>query len=149
MAKPTFKILLVSWTKVVREIRSFNAENLKSVGKRAAKLLAIKLWEWFELGPFGHAHSSAVKAEVADFFSRLPTLTASNFAALRLTDPKFSAFEILNPFKTVKKVQGASRILKVAFALSKWPHFTSIYLVRLPFLTGIAVIDFSICTYIL
>ena len=51
-AKPTFKMLLASWTfdTVEKRIRSFNAENLESVGQRAAKLPAIKLWEWFDPG---------------------------------------------------------------------------------------------------
>ena len=45
-AKPTFKMLLASWTFdiFVKRIRSFNAENLGSVEQRAAKLPAIKLW---------------------------------------------------------------------------------------------------------
>ena len=30
--------------------RSFDSENLGSVGQRAAKLLAIRLWEWFDPG---------------------------------------------------------------------------------------------------
>ena len=30
--------------------RSFNDRNMGSVGQRAAKLLAIKLWEWFDPG---------------------------------------------------------------------------------------------------
>ena len=68
---------------------------------------------------------------------------AGNFAALWPTDPKFSVLKDLNPFKTVSKVQEASIILRVGFALSKWPHFNSIYLVRVPFLTGIAVCKYT------
>ena len=45
----------------------------------------------------------------------------------------------LNPFKTVLKVQGASSILRMGFALSKYPHFNSAYLIRVPFSSGIAV----------
>ena len=43
-------MLLASWTfdKVKKENRSLNTENLGSVGQRAAKLPAIKLWEWFD-----------------------------------------------------------------------------------------------------
>ena len=37
------------------------------------------------------------------------------------------------------KVQEASRILRMGFGLSKRPNFNSIYLVRVLFLTGIAV----------
>ena len=40
----------------------------------------------------------------------------SNFAALWPTDPKFSVFEDLNPFKIVYKVQEASSILRFSFA---------------------------------
>ena len=85
-AKPTFKILLDSWTfdTVGKEIRSFNAENLGSVCQRAAKLPAIKLWEWFD------PRQTRIWADwfewgqgqAADFFLRPPTLIASNFAAL-------------------------------------------------------------------
>ena len=64
--------------------RSFNARNMGSVDQRAAKLLAIKLWEWFDPG------TTRIRADrfdqgrgrVADFFMRPPTLKASNFAAL-------------------------------------------------------------------
>ena len=55
-------------------------------------------------------------------FLRPPTLTASNFAALWPTDPKFSAFKHLNLLKKHTKNQEASSILRVVFALSKWPH---------------------------
>ena len=78
---------------IFKGFRSFNAENLGSVGQRAAKLLAIKLW----------------------------------------------ALKDLNPLQIESKVQEASIISRVGFALSKWPHFNSIYLVRVPFLNGIAV----------
>ena len=49
-AKPILKILLASWTfgTVEKGFRSFFSKNLGSVGQRAAKLLAIKLWEWFD-----------------------------------------------------------------------------------------------------
>ena len=51
-AKPILKILLASWTlrTVEKGFRSFNSENLESVDQRPAKLLAIKLWEWFDPG---------------------------------------------------------------------------------------------------
>ena len=44
-AKPTFKMLSVSWNLVYFEksFRSFNAESFGSVGQRAAKLLAVKV----------------------------------------------------------------------------------------------------------
>ena len=49
-AKTTFKMLLATWFLVCffKRFRSFVAKNLESVGQRAAKLPAIKLWEWFE-----------------------------------------------------------------------------------------------------
>ena len=75
-----------------------------------------------EPGPNGIAHTSAGMAEAADFFLRTPTLTASNFAALWSTDPKFLAFIDLNPFSKCVKFQDAGGILRVAFAWSNWPH---------------------------
>ena len=45
----------------------------------------------------------------------------------------------LDPFKTVKKIQGASRILRMGFALSKYPHFNSAYLVKVRFSLDLAV----------
>ena len=45
----------------------------------------------------------------------------------------------LNPFKTVLKVQGASSILRMGFALSKYPHFNSAYLVKVRFSLDLAV----------
>ena len=78
--------MLASWTfdTVEKKFRSFIAENLGSVGQRAAKLLAIKLWEWFE---FARDQIRADWLELgqgqeADFFLRTPTLKASNLAAL-------------------------------------------------------------------
>ena len=46
----------------------------------------------------------------------------------------------INLLKKFIKNQKASYNFKLGFALSKRPHFNSIYLVRVPFLTGIAVI---------
>ena len=50
-AKTTFKILLATWFLMCffKRFRSFVAENLESLDQSAAKLLAIKLWEWFNL----------------------------------------------------------------------------------------------------
>ena len=103
MAKPNFKMLLVSWTfdTIEKGFRWFNAENLVSVNQRASKLLSVKLWErfdpgrsrtradWFESG----------QGQMADFFLRPPTLTASNFDALWPTDPIFTVLKDLNPLK--------------------------------------------------
>ena len=119
-------MLLVSWFLVyfIKRFRSFIAENLKSVGQRAAKLPAIKLWEWLnrdrELNPGILADWG--RGRLADFFLRPPTLTASSFEALWPTDSKFSAIKDLNLLKRYTKNQEAGSILKVDFALSKWPH---------------------------
>ena len=64
---------------------------------------------------------------------------AGKFAALWSLDPKFSALKDLNPFKTVYKIQEASSILKVGFALSKWPHLHRAYVVTVPFILILAV----------
>ena len=49
-AKTNLKMLIASWFLVCffKRLQSFNDKNLGSVGQRAAKLPAIKLWEWFE-----------------------------------------------------------------------------------------------------
>ena len=47
---------------------------------------------------------------------------ASNFATLQSTDPKFLALKDLYFFQTVLKFQGASKILRMVFGLSKGPH---------------------------
>ena len=124
-AKTTFKMLLATWFLVCffKTFRSFVAENLESVGQRAAKLPAIKLWEWFEgAGVRTRAHWLTGAGAGWQTFLRPPTLTASNFAALWPTDPKFLALKDLNLLKKHNKNQVASSILKVVFAFSKWPH---------------------------
>ena len=116
-AKPTLKLLLASWTfySFLKGFRSFNAENLGSVGQRAAKWLAIKLWEWFDPGTtrIWADWFKSGRGQMADFFLRPPNLTASNFEAL-LKD--------LNLLKEIIKNQEASSILRVGFALSNRPH---------------------------
>ena len=62
------------------------------------------------------------RGRLADFFLRPPTLTVSSFAALWPKDFKFSAKKDLNLLKRYTKNQKAGSILKVDFALSKWPH---------------------------
>ena len=66
-------------------------------------------------------------------------MKAGNFEALLCTDPIFTALKVLNPLKKYNKNQEASYNFKLGFALSNRPHFNSVYLVRVPFLTGIAV----------
>ena len=56
-------------------------------------------------------------------FNHSQSLMAGNFAALWPTDFKFSAIKDLNLLKKYTKNQEASSILRVDFALSKWPHF--------------------------
>ena len=98
-AKTTFKMLLATWFFVCffKRFRSFVAENLKSVGQRAPKLPAIKLWEWLDRDRESNPGRLADwgRGRPADFFLRPPTLTASNFAAVWPTDPKFLAIKDL------------------------------------------------------
>ena len=51
----------------------------------------------------GLVHTLAVMAKAVDFFLRPPTLTASNFAALWPTDPKFLALKDLYSLKKYDK----------------------------------------------
>ena len=128
-AKSTFKMLAASWFFVYlfEMFRSFFAENLESVGQRASKLLAVKVG--------GLKKKSALRPKCVQARLARPrlclgsnhsqTLSNSNFAALCYTDPKFSALKDLNIFQIVWKFQEASNILRVAFGLSKQPHFNS------------------------
>ena len=79
-----------------------------------------------EPGPNALAHTLGGMAKAADFFFRTPTLTASNFAFLRPTDPKFLALKDLLFLQCIE-FQGAGSILKVGFAMSKRPHFHRVY----------------------
>ena len=54
-------------------------------------------------------------------------------------DPIFTVSNNLKLLKKYIKNQEASYNFKLGFALSNRPHFNSVYLVRVPFLTGIAV----------
>ena len=69
----------------------------------------------------------------ADIFLKPPTLKAES------TDPIFTVLKYLNLLKKDSKKQKASYNFKLGFALLNRPHFNSVYLVRVPFLTGIAV----------
>ena len=114
-----------------KRLISFNPVNMGSVDQRAAKVLAIKLWEWFD-----SAQTLMVRVGPGSggrLFMRSPTLTASNFAALWPTDLKFSAFKDLKPFSKCVKFQEVTSILRLCFVLSKWPHFDSGYLLGGPF----------------
>ena len=68
-----------------------------------------------------------------------PTLKAGNFEALLCTDPIFTTLKVLNPLKRYFKHQEAGYNFKLGFALSNIPHYNSVYFVRVPFLTSIAV----------
>ena len=91
-AKPTLKILLTSWL-LVYLFKRFRSFNAETLG------------------------SLNQRAQ-----RRPPTLTAGNFKALWSKDPKFLALIVRNLLKKHTKNQEASSILKVGFALSKWPH---------------------------
>ena len=125
-AKTTFKIMLASWFLVyfLKRFRSLNAENLGSVDLRASKLLTIKVGGLKKKSAFQPRPPSNRSARVHDHLgsNHSQSLKAGKFAALWPTDFKFSAFKDLNLLKKHTKNQEASSILKVVFALSKWPH---------------------------
>ena len=104
-----------------KKFRCLNAENLWSVGQRAAKLLAVNvggLKKKSAIRPQPNLSQSArVRFRAKSNHSQ--SLMAGNFAALLPTTPKFSAIRDLNLFSTESKAQKASSILKVGFALSK------------------------------
>ena len=114
---------------IFKKFKSFFIVNLKSVGLRASKLLAVKVWEWF------NARCSQIWAEwfewgrgwPADFILWPPTLTASNFSALWPIDFIFTAVKDLNLLEKYFENQTAGSIFKVFFALSKWPNFHRAY----------------------
>ena len=71
--------------------------------------------EWFKWG----------QGQVADFFLRPPTLTASNFEALKPTDLIVTVSKDLNLLKKYTKNQEASYNFRLGFTLSNRPHFQS------------------------
>ena len=124
-------MLLATWIFVCffKRFRSFDSENLGSTGQRAAKLQAIKVWEWCDPG---RSRMRADRFEwgqgrMADFFLRPPTLTDSNFVALWPKDPIFTALKDLNLLKKSVNIEEAGSLLKIC--LLKWPHFHKAYLV--------------------
>ena len=62
-----------------------------------------------EPGLNARAHTLGEMAEAAYFFLRTPSLTASNFAALWLTDPKFLAIKDMLIFSQYIEFQGAGQ----------------------------------------
>ena len=128
-----------------KRYRSFNIVNIGSVDERALKLPAFKVEgvkKKSAVQPRPHLNRSA-RIRVGPGSNHSQSLMAGNFAALWPTDPKFSALKDLNPFKTVSKVQEASSILRVVFALSKWPHLLRVYLVTVRFHLILAVLHKS------
>ena len=136
-------MLLASWAfyTILKGFRSFNAENMGSVGQRAANLPAFKVWEWFDPGPPRTRADwfECGQGRMADFFVRPPTLTTGNFEAIWPKDLKILAIRDLNLLKKYVKYQKASSILRVGFALSKWPHLHRAYVVTVPFILILAV----------
>ena len=90
-------------TQFFKKISSFDAENLGSVDLRAAKLLAIKVGDLKKSLPPdpGPSRTSRVCADS----KHSQSLMAGNFAALKSTDPKFSALKYLYLLQTVSKFQ--------------------------------------------
>jgi len=121
--KNTLKMLPVSWFLVsfFERFRSFVATNIKSVGQRASKLLAVKVWGWFD------PRRSRIWAEwfewgwgrFADFFLRPPTLTAIIYD---LQTPSFLQKKDLILFPKYSKIQEAGSTSRVSFALPKSSH---------------------------
>ena len=96
---------------LLKRFRSLNAENLGSVGQRAAKLLSVKVGDLKKksaIRPRPHSNRSAhVQEHPGSNHSQ--RLMAGNFEALWPADPKFSAFKDLNScqkFKRLAAVKG-------------------------------------------
>ena len=125
-------MLLASWNlhTVLKGFRSFNAKNLKSFGQMVSKLPVVKvegLTKKSAIRPWPHSDQSA-RVRGGPGSNHSQTLMAGKFVALWPTDPTFSALKDLNLFKNVSKVQEANSILRVGFALSKWPYLHRAYL---------------------
>ena len=124
--------------------------NLSYILKRGLDLSILKIWGLLVKGlqsyqlsklefsrkslPLRPFHPNCVQSHSARVRTRarskhFQSLTAGNFEALWSLDFKFSAFKDLFPFSIVSKVQDASSILKVVFALSNRPHLHRAYLV--------------------
>ena len=147
-AKPTLKILLASWFFVCffKMFRSFNAWNLGSLGRMASKLPAAKVGG---LKKKSAGRPQPQSASLLGFNSRSwsnhsESLMAGSFAAHWPTDSKFLALGHLNFLKKHTKNQEASSILRVGFALSKWPHLHREWPNKLVFLQGTEVCEMAI-----
>ena len=106
----------VLWVSVDQRAADVQAVNVRGLKKKSANR------------PRPHSKQSAgVRCLARSNHSQ--SLMAGNFAALWPTDSKFSALKDLILFSTVSKDQKASSILKVGFALSKWPHLHRAYVI--------------------
>ena len=105
-------------------IRSLYARNMGSVGQRAAKLPAIKVWEWFGPGTTRARARAGRQTFLWDLqLWRLVTLKPFDLQTI------FLALKDLIPFSKYNKIQGSCSIYRVGFALSKTPHLHRAYLV--------------------
>ena len=64
---------------------------------------------------------------MADFFLRPLTLTADNFEAVNLTDPKFLALKDICFFQKYDESQETSYNFWLGFTLSNTPHLHRAY----------------------
>ena len=96
-------MLLAYWAfyTILKGFRSFNAENVGSVGQRTANLPAIKVWEWFDPGPPRTRANwfECGRGRMADFFMKPPTLPTGNFEAIWPKALKFLAIKDLHLLK--------------------------------------------------
>ena len=128
-AKPTLKLLLASWTfySFLKGFRSFNAKNLESVGQRAAKWLAIKLWEWFD---FAQNRTRAdwptgAGAGWQTFACDLQLWQLLTLKPCYLQKPTLPLWKDLTLVVNILSAQENDRTFKMFFAWSKYPYFTS------------------------
>ena len=68
---------------ILKGSRSFNAENLESVGQRAAKIPAFKIGRWKKILPVGRVRTRLpARGLIGRIFFQPPTLKANIFVAL-------------------------------------------------------------------
>ena len=68
---------------ILKGSRSFNAENLESVGQRAAKIPAFKNGRWKKILPVGRVRTRLpARGLIGRIFYQPPTLKANFFVAL-------------------------------------------------------------------
>ena len=115
---------LLIFCMLFKRFRSFIVVNMESVDWRTAKLLAFKvggLKKKSAIQPRPHSnHLAHIRERPGSNHSQI--LMAGNFAAPWPTDSKFLSIKDLNLFQKYTKTREASSILRVIFAISKWPH---------------------------